>query len=189
VATKCELSDKERWEQAKRSVESLGALLMEYDDRIVKRCWQKVSNYADAQDLKQVVFMKAFRKAKKTTIKTSIQAFLYRIAYTTCTDELRKRYRRRSVMDNFEKDGSLPCTASSYGEDPSQQIDYEILRRCLDEIDPVKREVFELRALCGLKWREIGEVVGKSPQTAYDWYNQARRLLQDRLPKGEWTDD
>lgn len=62
-----------------------------YGQALLRYCHNILCDYEDAKDAVQVVFIKAYNNSKSFKKGTQLSAWLYRIAYTTCIDILRKR--------------------------------------------------------------------------------------------------
>ena len=62
-----------------------------YGQPLLRYCHNILCDYFEAQDVVQMTFIKAYEKRKSFKSGTSLSAWLYRIAYTTCIDSLRKK--------------------------------------------------------------------------------------------------
>lgn len=62
-----------------------------YGQPLLRYCHNILCDYCDAQDVVQMTFIKAYNQRKSFQSGTSLSAWLYRIAYTTCIDFLRKK--------------------------------------------------------------------------------------------------
>ena len=69
----------------------LGIAIELYGQPLLRYCHNILCDYAEAQDAVQITFIKAYNKRKKFKSGTSLSAWLYRIAYTTCIDILRRK--------------------------------------------------------------------------------------------------
>jgi RNA polymerase sigma-70 factor (ECF subfamily) len=85
-----------------------------------------VGNAADADDLTQETFLRAYRALGSTTETLSLGAWLYRIATNACTDLLR---RRRTARWLPWEEGFHERPAAGREEDPETALlDAEALR-------------------------------------------------------------
>ena len=62
-----------------------------YGQSLLRYCHNILCDYFEAQDVVQITFIKAYNKRRSFKSGTSLSAWLYRIAYTTCIDSLRKK--------------------------------------------------------------------------------------------------
>lgn len=72
-------------------VEDFGYFLERYGNSVLTMVGQLVENHADAEDLTQDVFVKAFDKLESFDYRSSFTTWLHRIAYTTTISWLRKK--------------------------------------------------------------------------------------------------
>lgn len=66
-------------------------IIESYGQPLLRYCHNILCDYTEAQDAIQMTFIKAYNKRKSFKTGTSLSAWLYRIAYTTCIDLLRKK--------------------------------------------------------------------------------------------------
>ena len=71
--------------------EAFGVIFHRYGPRIRAHCYGIIGNAADADDLTQETFLRAYRALGTTSETLSLSAWLYRIATNACTDLLRRR--------------------------------------------------------------------------------------------------
>ena len=62
-----------------------------YGQPLLRYCHNMLCDYFEAQDAVQITFIKAYNKRKSFTSGTSLSSWLYRIAYVTCIDLLRRK--------------------------------------------------------------------------------------------------
>lgn len=62
-----------------------------YGQPLLRYCHHILCDYHEAQDAVQTTFIKAYDNHKRFHPGTSLSAWLYRLAYTTCVDMLRRR--------------------------------------------------------------------------------------------------
>lgn len=62
-----------------------------YGQQLLRYCHNILCDYFEAQDVVQITFIKAYKKRNSFKRGTSLSAWLYRIAYTTCIDSLRNK--------------------------------------------------------------------------------------------------
>ena len=135
---------------------------------------------AEAEEIVQETFMKALQHADKLPDNANLDAWLYRIAHNVHISRLRRR--KREVGD-----AALDIVPS--GEDietrlSDQDTALHILRHLHDLEEPYK-EVFTLRALGDVGYREIAALFGKSESWARVTYYRARMLITERMNKEE----
>jgi len=138
---------------------------------------------ADAEDALQEAVLRAFRSFDRLR-PTSPRAWLLRIVRNCCYD-LRKQS-ERDAEAIFEED-ALPLDAASPvlgvpAENPEARLlrmaDAQVLEGALRDLAPEYREVFLLREIEGLAYKEIAEVAGVPIGTVMSRLSRARAQLR-----------
>ncbi len=146
------------------------------------------SSAADAEDLVQETYARAFRGAARFEPGTDLRAWLFRILRNTFLDG-----RRREERSPLDLDAELAAATESLGggrEDGWLRGDAELerLRRVVgEEIEAALRTLSEdartavLLDLEGLSEAEMAEVMGCPPGTVKSRLSRARLALRERL--------
>ncbi len=151
---------------------------------------QMVGSEADAYDIAQEAFLKAFRSLRYFNGQSAFYTWLYSIAANQARNFLRRRKRENTFsLDNDDKgnpheknrqleDGDHVC-------DPVRQAQIGDLRKklnaALDELSPAHREVVTLCDIQGLSYAEISELLNISEGTLRSRLHYAHRQLQGML--------
>lgn len=165
-------------------------LLTAYEKGVYNLCLRMVRNPADAEDLVQETFLKAYRGIAGYRGESKFSVWLYRIASNLCLDFLRQQKRRPTAPLTVEdEDGDLRETELADGRlQPERLLEQKLtgdsLRRGLDALPPEFRQVLLLRELQGLSYEEIGGILGLESGTVKSRIFRARKklcawLLQD----------
>ena len=138
-----------------------------YNDALLKYCHSILCNYHDAQDALQIVFIKAYDKRASfgKSNKISLNAFLYKIAYNTCIDILRKR--------KFVLFPRYAAREEGYISEP--------LRTALLTLPDIERAVVYSHAVEQLPFAELAEMYGKTPAALRKRYERAKKKLAAAL--------
>ena len=145
---------------------------------------------ADAWDLSQEVFIKAWNALPRFAAKARFSTWLYRIAHNVVYDWTRKRKLESAGELNDEifareRIDSASATTPSGGELPDEIMAHGELRvkieAALARISPEHREVVLLKDVQGLSYKEIAEVMACSIGTVMSRLFYARQKLQTML--------
>lgn len=169
--------------------EAFDALLLRHKTRLFNYIFQMVRDRDLSDDIFQETFVKAITTIKQGRYNDmgKFSAWLYRIA-------------RNLVVDTFraeKNEGSLSTDDADYdilnrrelAEDTIEDVmvDLQIeedLRRLIDELPDVQREVLNLRYYRELSFKEIAELTGVSINTALGRMRYAilnlRRLAKEK---------
>ena len=146
-------------------------------------------NRADAEDLVQETFLKAYQKFHQYQPGTNIKAWLYRILTNTYITSYRKAQRspKRASSDTVE-DWQL-ADAASHSEVGLKSAEVEALeslpssqlRDALDSLSEEHRMVVLMADVEGMSYKEIAEELGVPMGTVMSRLNRARKNLRSAL--------
>lgn len=152
---------------------AFGFIYDSFADKIFRYIKVKIQDQAQAEDILQEVFMKAWNGLPN--IKTdglNFSAWIYRIASNAINDHFRKVYRTPKMVDIEEVNVIMP-----YSIEERYQTGEEIekMKKCFDLLPAQYKEVLELRYVRDFTTAETAEIIGKT--------NLAVRLIQHRALK------
>ena len=146
-------------------------------------------NRADAEDLVQETYLKAYQKFHQYKPGTNIKAWLYRILTNTYITSYRKAQRspKRASTDTVE-DWQL-ADAASHAETGLKSAEVEALealpsaqlREALDSLSEEHRMVVLMADVEGMSYKEIAEELGVPMGTVMSRLNRARKNLRSSL--------
>lgn len=166
------------------------ALVTRHRGRIFAMIRNMTRNEADAWDISQDVFVKAWRAIGKFEAKARFTTWLYRIAHNAVYDWSRKRKIESAGELNdeiFDRERIDPAatTAPSSTEAPDEALSHGELRgkieAALAKLSADHREVVILKDVQGLAYKEIAEVMGCTLGTVMSRLFYARQKLQTLL--------
>lgn len=169
-----------------------------YQDRIIALAYDVLKNRAEAEDVAQEAFVKAFLALDSFKAESSFYTWLYRIAYHMAIDMRRKSSRREALGalgsgDADGKENPIENTLAAPGElSPEALYDRKQRASCIDsalkEVSPEHRAIILMREVDGLSYDEIAEVVGISKGTVMSRLHYARKRIQAAL-SSIWNGD
>ena len=174
-----------------------GELVNRYRGKVYAMIMNMVHNDADAWDLAQDAFVKAWKALPKFEARSSFYTWLFRITHNVTYDWLRKkRIQGESEFDDEIASGggiefSAP-TAPKESPEPDREIARTELRmkieNAIGNLSDDHRSVILLKEVDGLKYEEIAETVGCSVGTVMSRLFYARKKLQELLRDTYETD-
>ena len=141
---------------------------------------------ADAEDLVQDTFVKAFRFSDRYQRGTNLKAWLYTILHNTWRNRVRDASRDTVDVDSeiVEEAASLPGGPAAL-ETPEQILLRDTLdadlQAALDALPALFREAVWLRDVEEFSYAEIAEMLGVPIGTVMSRISRGRRLLYERL--------
>jgi len=163
-------------------------LVKMYQDRIYALSYQLTGNHADAEDLAQNTFIKAYRALPKFRNEADFGTWLHRIAVNLSINEKRKR-RPDVSLDNpvQTRDGEMPRMVASDTESPEEAYENKefsgMVRRALKELSVEHRAVLVLREMQGYSYDEIAVMLDCSLGTVKSRINRARQTLKKEITR------
>ena len=163
-------------------------LITLYRGKIYAMIFNMIRNDADAWDLSQDVFIKAWKALSKFEGRSAFYTWLYRIAHNVTYDWIRKKKIEGTGEFNDEilneaDPGAL--TAPKAYDSPDQNIQRTELRdkikMAINSLSDDHREVILLKEVEGLSYQEIAESIGSSIGTVMSRLYYARKKLQVTL--------
>jgi RNA polymerase sigma-70 factor (ECF subfamily) len=170
-------------------LEAFDVLVTRYRGKVYAMVYNMVRNEADAWDLAQDVFVKAWKALPGFQARSGFFTWLYRITYNVTCDWLR----RRRVESAGEFDDRLGGEAVAAGaatvphrpDRPDERMQMgELAGRigaALAELSDDHRAAVLMREVQGMKYEEIAEAMGCSVGTVMSRLFYARKKLQGLL--------
>jgi RNA polymerase sigma-70 factor, ECF subfamily len=162
-----------------------------YIDSLYRTALRMTGNPADAEDLVQETYLRAFRSIEQFKPGTNLRAWLFKIQTNSFINEYRKRVRRpRSTsLDDVEEyylyshlvESGVQPSSSITEDEILAQIDDAHVFRALDELSENYRQVVLLADVEGFAYREIAEILDIPVGTVMSRLHRARRRLRDAL--------
>lgn len=175
---------------------AFAALVRKHKTPIYNFVLRLVRGTSTAEDLVQDVFVKIVQNAVDFKHESKFSTWAYTIARNICIDHLRKMtFRQHASLDQslgHEPDGPtlLDRTADVH---PSATVDRHVIgqevgRRithCVENLPTDQREVFLLRELGNLPFKEIATITGVPENTVKSRMRYALERLQESLAEYE----
>ena len=138
-----------------------------------------VKNDADAADVVQRTFVRAFERIGSYRGDASFTTWICRIAISVA---LNHRRDARPVDSQVPLDDDVAFTRALGTETLVAAQLWQKVRARLEELPPKQRMVIELRVFHDLSFEEIGDVVGCGEEAAKANYHHAVKRLRTLLP-------
>ena len=167
-------------------------LIRRHSRKLTSMLISMLNNEADAYDVAQTSFLKAFHSLRYFKGQSSFYTWLYSIALNQGRNFLRKRKRERTnsySLDNTENGDPLEKNAdlsdTNISSDPVRQAHITDLRQKLTDaiaqLSPAHQEVVNLCDIQGLSYPQIAKLINISEGTLRSRLHYAHRQLQGLL--------
>lgn len=152
-----------------------------YSMQLFKYILKMIKDAAQAEDLTQETFIKAYNYLLKDKDITYPKTFLYRIAHNLTIDYIRKKAPIQMVTDFFtqQKDAGPSIESIIEIQETSQEI-YDALA----VLKSTYRSVIILRKVDGFSVRETAQILSWSESKVKSTLSRGLKALEKELDKG-----
>jgi RNA polymerase sigma-70 factor (ECF subfamily) len=174
-----ELTQRERQERFEEQA-------LPYLDRLYGAALRYTRNPADAEDLVQETFAKAYDKFHQFEPGTNLRAWLYRILTNTYINQYRKQQRRpdeypQEEIDDFSLYDWLGGVGESAEREVLDAITADEVKQALADLPEQFRMAVYLADVEGLAYKEIAEAMDTPVGTVMSRLHRGRKQLQKAL--------
>lgn len=171
LAVRCQLGEAAAWDE----------LVLRWHPRLWRFVSRMVPGRAAAEDVLQVVWLRAMRSLVRLREPTRLAAWLYGLARAAVADRLRGQYRRPPPA---EFDGRPDADATSDAVDVADEVE-----AVLDRLHPADREVLVLHYLEERPVGEVARICDVPAGTVKSRLHRARRAARAALHDKETPDE
>lgn len=154
-----------------------------FQERVYRLVYYRIRSRADAQDLTQDVFLKAYKNLSRLKEDGKFKSWLFSIAVNRAKDHLRRKKLVMLFSDTrTEEDRIVDANPSQRSQGAEEQLArkqfWDQVDRLSGQLSRREKEVFMLRFMDELGIREIAEVIGQSESTVKTHLYRAIRKYQ-----------
>ncbi|MHC4713522.1 MAG: RNA polymerase sigma factor [Planctomycetota bacterium] len=140
-----------------------------------------------AEDLLQETFARALRAADDFEERAKPSTWLFAIARNLAINHLKVNARRG--MTTLEYAAGLPADGADPAETAAGIRDAEMIRAALSSLSDELREVFLMKVIQGLTYREIAGIIGRPIGTAQSRFHRSVTVIRRILRKQGVTNE
>jgi len=167
------------------NTDAFAVLLERYLSMIYKFSYYYVRDAAEAEDIAQETFIRAWRHLKKFDQEKNFKTWLFAIAKNASLDFLKKKkplfFSR--IAENDDELGSILALSVEAGDSPDAAIDRKMLKTGLEEalhkLPVPYQTVLSLRYNDNLKFIEIAEKLGEPIDTVKSRHRRGVIILRE----------
>jgi RNA polymerase sigma-70 factor (ECF subfamily) len=164
---------------ARGDASAFAAILRHYDRLLRLVVFRVMDDRDEMDDVMQEVALKLYRSLPGLRSEAALSTWLYRAAYSTCVDHLRKR----RPADPYAPDElPEPRAEARASDDPAEIVaEASAVTTLLATLTPQQRIVVTLVDQEGFDYARVGEIVGVPVGTIASRLNAARAVLRHAL--------
>src|ERR1700722_8543065 len=167
--------------------DSFAELVNRHLSGVYKFAYSYVRDAADAEDVAQETFVRAWKNLQKFDTSRNLRTWLFTIAKNAALDMLKKK-KPLAFSKITETESELESFLAPYiasGELPEVAVDQKFLKGDIDvalsKLPPASRAVLALRYNEHLKFREIAATLGEPIDTVKSKHRRGLALLRTVL--------
>jgi len=150
--------------------EAFRRLLEPHGRELHAHCYRMLGSVHDAEDALQDALLRAWRGLPGFEGRSSLRAWLYRIATNACLNAMERRPARHLPV------AYLPASDWDDDEPPLAFV------AALQLLPPGQRAVLVMREVLGFSAREVAESLGTTVASVNSALQRARKAIAERLP-------
>ena len=160
--------------------DAFGVLYVRYLDPIYRYVYFRVGDSADAEDITEQVFLKAWEALPNYQQRGfALKSWLYRIANNMVIDHHRKR--KAQSLSEFPEEGVPHATYAPLADQMIQAETISSLADAIGRLPDEQQQVIILRFIEGLRHSEVADVMGKSEGACRALQYRALAVLSQQL--------
>lgn len=148
-----------------------------YREGIYHTAYRVCQNETDAQEVVSETFLKAYEHRDQFEGRAAVSTWLYRIAYFTSLDLLKRRQREAAWELDYNSIPDDNSPVDNLVEQMAAQQQLQVLRQSMLHLHPEDRAILALRFDQGLPYDEIAAVMDIPANTVGTRIFRAKKLL------------
>ncbi len=155
---------------ARGEEKALRELIRLMQGRVYAYCYSLLGQEEDAEEITSEVFFQVWRSAKKFRGDSKATTWIFGIARNLCLNHLRKK--KLQFMELLETD-------AVYEPEEEPEYDPELVKKAMEKLSPLHREVLYLAYYEELPYSKIAEILGTPENTVKTRVFNAKRKLKE----------
>src|SRR5690606_24256697 len=159
------------------NTQAFAVLVDRYKDLVFTLAIRMLKNREEAEEVSQDTFIKVYKALPKFKGDSKLSTWVYKVAYNTCLDSIKKNNRRQSevTIDSFTENQikTLDNALSALEEKEQQQT----IQDCLQQLTSKDSFLLTLFYFEELSLEEISQIVNMEPNTVKVNIHRARKRL------------
>ncbi len=164
--------------------DAFNALIRQYWKTVTVICYQRTRNFADAEDIAQEAFVKAYSALASLRDHTRFGAWLYNISTKCCIDWIRRRGRDLASVSIDQMGEQRQEIAAPFDADELERRDlHQKVMAVVGNLPERYALVLTLRYVRRMSYREIAEHLDEPAGTVSNRIHRASEMLRRALKK------
>ncbi|WP_340393300.1 RNA polymerase sigma factor [Paenibacillus sp. FSL E2-0190] len=157
--------------------EAYRTIIQAYERKIYTYCYYILRSHEEAEDAVQDIFVKVYQELKRYEKRVSFSAWLYKVAYHHCLDQVRKRKRRNRLLSLY-KEQQPKAYYNPNDEEPLQKL-------FMDDLTAEESNLLILKVVEQYSFEEMGQIMDCNSATLRKKFERLRKkLVRQRMNEG-----
>ncbi len=156
-------------------------LIGRYKRQVFSLIYRLVRHPADAEDLAQDTFVKAYRALSSSDPQYPFITWLFKIAHNTVIDHLRAHKAQCLSLDHEDSQLEDECSDEGLMNSIDSLSDKSLIEKALYTLPTTYREILILRHQQELSYVEISQVLGIPEGTVKIRLFRARNMMKEKM--------
>jgi RNA polymerase sigma-70 factor (ECF subfamily) len=170
---------------ARSTEQSFRDSALQYLDGLYAYAMTLARNQAEAEDLVQETYLRAVRAFERLRPDSNVKSWLFTILRNVRLNQVREGWSKSRIVETDEQASGMREFEDKSSKDPFllylTKIKQADVRKAIENLPPVYREVIVLREFEELSYGEIAQVLDCPPGTVMSRLNRARDKLREML--------
>jgi RNA polymerase sigma-70 factor (ECF subfamily) len=165
--------------EARDASQDFGTSVAQNQRRVFQIAYGVLGNAADAEEVAQETFLRAYRKFSSLREPVQFRAWVNRIAFRLALN--RQRGSRRRLVRETTWRAASPVDTGNEAQKANERVLLERLRQEIDALPEKFRSVLQLSFVEGMDAADVGAVLGLPAGTVRSRRHNAKKLLLERM--------
>lgn len=167
----------------KGDVDSFSSLVASYQERIFNFLFRLTLCREDAEELLQDVFVRVYKYLYTYNSSMKFSSWVYRIALNTFKDHCKRKKRQLSTCSFDDEINTAVNSLNHLETDFYAREDFREIVKIINSLKEEYRIAVILKYIQDFSYKEIGEMLGITPQNAKMRVNRARKEIGKSLSR------
>lgn len=157
--------------------EAYRTIIQAYERKIYTYCYYILRSHEEAEDAVQDIFVKVYQELRRYEKRVSFSAWLYKVLYHHCLDQVRKRKRRKRLLSLY-KEQQPKAYYNPNDEEPLQKL-------FMDDLTAEESNLLILKVVEQYSFEEMGQIMDCNSATLRKKFERLRKkLVRQRMNEG-----
>ena len=156
---------------------AFAVLVDQYKHLVFTLAVQMVKHQEEAEEVSQDTFIKVFKSLRSYKGDSKFSTWIYRVAYNTCLDRIKKNKRKQQTYTIDEMTENQIQETENALDLMEQEEKQQAVARCMESLNPDDRALMTLFYFEELSLEEIGKVLNLKPNNVKVKLFRSRKRL------------